>query len=70
VTPLLAVLFGGRVASTAVGTSLTKLTQEKYFPDGAILGMIKKVTSKLNEIIEFSGCERYIDTCKPCIVAE
>jgi ABC-type methionine transport system ATPase subunit len=31
--------------------------------NGAILGMTKKeITSKLDEIIAFSGCERYIDT--------
>ncbi|HEX8575232.1 MAG TPA: ABC transporter ATP-binding protein, partial [Flavobacterium sp.] len=31
--------------------------------NGAILGMTKKeITAKLGEIIDFSGCERYIDT--------
>jgi lipopolysaccharide transport system ATP-binding protein len=31
--------------------------------NGAILGMTKKeIASKIDEIIEFSGCERYIDT--------
>jgi len=33
------------------------------FLNGAILGMTKKeITSKIEEIINFSGCERYIDT--------
>ena len=37
--------------------------RENVFLNGAILGMTKKeITSKLDEIIEFSGCERYIDT--------
>jgi lipopolysaccharide transport system ATP-binding protein len=31
--------------------------------NGATLEMTKKeITAKLDEIIEFSGCERYIDT--------
>jgi lipopolysaccharide transport system ATP-binding protein len=37
--------------------------RENIFLNGAILGMTKKeIISKLDEIIEFSGCERYIDT--------
>ena len=37
--------------------------RENIFLNGAILGMTKKeITSKLDEIIEFSGCGRYIDT--------
>jgi lipopolysaccharide transport system ATP-binding protein len=37
--------------------------RENIYLNGAILGMTKKeITSKLEEIIEFSGCERYIDT--------
>jgi lipopolysaccharide transport system ATP-binding protein len=37
--------------------------RENIFLNGAILGMTKKeIASKLDEIIEFSGCERYIDT--------
>jgi len=37
--------------------------KENIFLNGAILGMTKKeISSKLNEIVEFSGCERYIDT--------
>lgn len=56
----------GRMASLLeVGTGFNpELTgRENIFLNGAILGMTKKeITSKLDEIIEFSGCERYIDT--------
>jgi lipopolysaccharide transport system ATP-binding protein len=58
--------FGGRVASLLeVGTGFHgEMTgRENIFLNGAILGMTKKeIASKLDEIIEFSGCERYIDT--------
>lgn len=56
----------GRVASLLeVGTGfhpeLTGL--ENIYLNGAILGMRKKeITQKLDEIIDFSGVERYIDT--------
>jgi len=57
---------GGRIASLLeVGTGFhPELTgRENIFLNGAILGMTKKeIASKLDEIIEFSGCERYIDT--------
>ena len=37
--------------------------RENIYLNGAILGMTKaEITSKEQEIIEFSGCERYIDT--------
>ena len=37
--------------------------RENIFLNGAILGMTKKeISRKLDEIIEFSGCERYVDT--------
>ncbi|MCQ2288136.1 MAG: ABC transporter ATP-binding protein [Muribaculaceae bacterium] len=37
--------------------------RENIYMNGAILGMTKhEITSKLDEIIDFSGCERYIDT--------
>lgn len=37
--------------------------RENIYMNGAILGMTKQeIRSKLDEIIEFSGCERYIDT--------
>lgn len=58
--------FGGRIASLLeVGTGFHgEMTgRENIFLNGAILGMTKKeIASKLDEIIEFSGCERYIDT--------
>lgn len=56
----------GRIASLLeVGTGFHgEMTgRENIYLNGAILGMTKKeITSKLDEIIEFSGCERYIDT--------
>lgn len=58
--------YSGRIASLLeVGTGFNgEMTgRENIFLNGAILGMTKKeITSKLDEIIEFSGCERYIDT--------
>ena len=37
--------------------------RENIFLNGAILGMTKReIKAKLDEIIDFSGCERYIDT--------
>jgi lipopolysaccharide transport system ATP-binding protein len=58
--------FGGRVASLLeVGTGFNgEMTgRENIYLNGAILGMTKKeIASKLDEIIDFSGCERYIDT--------
>lgn len=56
----------GRIASLLeVGTGFhPELTgKENIFLNGAILGMTKdEIKSKLNEIVEFSGCELYIDT--------
>lgn len=56
----------GRIASLLeVGTGFNgEMTgRENIFLNGAILGMTKKeITSKIDEIIDFSGCERYIDT--------
>jgi lipopolysaccharide transport system ATP-binding protein len=58
--------FGGRVASLLeVGTGFNgEMTgRENIYLNGAILGMTKKeIKSKIDEIINFSGCERYIDT--------
>ncbi|SEG51102.1 ABC transporter ATP-binding protein [Flavobacterium urumqiense] len=58
--------FKGRVASLLeVGTGFNgEMTgRENIFLNGAILGMTKKeIASKLDEIIDFSGCDRYIDT--------
>ncbi|WP_435415248.1 ABC transporter ATP-binding protein [Polaribacter aestuariivivens] len=56
----------GRIASLLeVGTGFhPEMTgKENIFLNGAILGMTKKeIQSKLDEIVSFSGCERYIDT--------
>lgn len=56
----------GRIASLLeVGTGFhPEMTgKENIFLNGAILGMTKKeISSKLDEIVSFSGCERYIDT--------
>ena len=56
----------GRIASLLeVGTGFhPEMTgRENIYLNGAILGMTKKeISLKINEIIEFSGCERYIDT--------
>ena len=56
----------GRIASLLeVGTGFHgEMTgRENVYLNGAILGMTKKeISSKIDEIIAFSGCERYIDT--------
>ena len=56
----------GRIGSLLeVGTGFhPEMTgRENIFMNGAIMGMTKNdVTNKLDEIISFSGCERYIDT--------
>ena len=56
----------GRIASLLeVGTGFhPELTgRENIFLNGAILGMKKyEIKSKFDEIVDFSGCERYIDT--------
>ncbi len=56
----------GRIASLLeVGTGFhPELTgRENIFLNGAILGMTKKeIRSKFDEIVDFSGVERYIDT--------
>ena len=56
----------GRIASLLeVGTGFHgEMTgRENIFLNGAILGMTKnEINSKINEIIAFSGCQRYIDT--------
>lgn len=56
----------GRIASLLeVGTGFhPEMTgKENIFLNGAILGMTKKeIAAKLDEIVSFSGCERYINT--------
>ena len=56
----------GRIASLLeVGTGFHgEMTgRENIYLNGAILGMTKQeISAKLDEIVDFSGCERYIDT--------
>lgn len=56
----------GRIASLLeVGTGFhPEMTgRENIYMNGAIMGMTKsEIRRKLDEIVDFSGCERYIDT--------
>ena len=56
----------GRIASLLeVGTGFHgEMTgRENIYLNGAIMGMTRQeITRKLDEIVDFSGCERYLDT--------
>ena len=56
----------GRIASLLeVGTGFhPEMTgRENIYMNGAIMGMTKaEISRKLDEIVDFSGCERYLDT--------
>ena len=60
------ITYEGRIASLLeVGTGFhPEMTgRENIYMNGAIMGMTKaEITRKLDEIVDFSGCERYIDT--------
>jgi len=60
------IYINGKIASLLeVGTGFhMELTgRENIFLNGAILGMSKKeISSKFDEIVDFSGCAKYIDT--------
>ena len=58
--------YRGRIASLLeVGTGFhPEMTgRENIYMNGAIMGMTRaEITRKLDEIVDFSGCERYLDT--------
>ena len=60
------ITYEGRIASLLeVGTGFhPEMTgRENIYMNGAIMGMTKvEITRKLDEIVDFGGCERYIDT--------
>lgn len=53
----------GSLLEIGTGFHYEMTGRENIYMNGAILGMTKKeITRKLDEIIDFSGCELYIDT--------
>lgn len=60
------ITYKGRIASLLeVGTGFhPEMTgRENIYMNGAIMGMSRaEITRKLDEIVDFSGCERYLDT--------
>lgn len=53
----------GSLLEIGTGFHYEMTGRENIFMNGAILGMTKKeIKQKMDEIIEFSGCEIYIDT--------
>ncbi|MBR5166885.1 MAG: ABC transporter ATP-binding protein [Salinivirgaceae bacterium] len=58
--------YRGRIASLLeVGTGFhAEMTgRENIYMNGSIMGMTRaEITRKLDEIVDFSGCERYLDT--------
>ena len=58
--------YKGRIASlleVVTGFHPEMTGRENIYMNGAIMGMTKQeITRKLDEIVDFSGCERYIDT--------
>jgi lipopolysaccharide transport system ATP-binding protein len=60
------ITYKGRIGSlleVGTGFHLELTGRENAFLNGAILGMRKKeIENKFDEIVDFSGCERYIDT--------
>ena len=53
----------GALLEVGTGFHQEMTGRENIYMNGAIMGMTKaEVTRKLDEIIAFSGCERYIDT--------
>ncbi len=53
----------GALLEVGTGFHQEMTGRENIYMNGAILGMTKlEITRKLDEIVDFSGCERYIDT--------
>ena len=53
----------GALLEVGTGFHQEMTGRENIYMNGAIMGMTKQeITSKLEEIVDFSGCERYIDT--------